>query len=218
MLSFDQFISKISDTIDKKLPGQHAHKKLQPYYASARNFTFPTNPFAKKSAVMILLFPKDGKINVVFIERPANTGVHSKQISFPGGGREKTDKNYFETALRETQEEIGIDASNIKIIGKLTKVYVAASNYLIQPIIGYINEVPVYKTNIDEVASVIELPLDYLIHSEIKEKPIRSAIGIELQAPYYDVYNKTLWGATAMITSELVDVAATVLESIETQQ
>ena len=214
MQHFDQLIAKISDNIDKQLPGFSAHKKLQPYLASAKSINIPANPFAKKSAVMVLLFPKDEKINVIYIERPANTGVHSKQISFPGGGREKNDKNYIQTAIRETYEEIGIESSKIHIVGKLSKLYVAASNYLIQPIVGYINEQPQYITSRAEVENIIEMPLDFLITSEIKEKPIRSSLGVTLQAPYYDIHGKTLWGATAMITSELVDLSAGILKEI----
>lgn len=215
MQSFEQMIAKISTNLDRKLPGTSAHKKLQPYYPSAKNLSIPTNPFAKKSAVLVLLFPKNNQINVVFIERPANTGVHSKQISFPGGGREKNDKNYTATALRETYEEIGIEASKIQVLGKLSKLYVVASNYLIQPIVGFINKVPTYRISKNEVDNIIEMPLVDLIQAEIMEKPIHSAMGITLQAPYYDLEGRTLWGATAMITSELVDLSTDILKNIE---
>ena len=117
MQSFEQMIAKISTNLDRKLPGTSAHKKLQPYYPSAKNLSIPTNPFAKKSAVLVLLFPKNNQINVVFIERPANTGVHSKQIAFPGGKVEKADTSYLDTALRETKEETNIDIIEAEVLG-----------------------------------------------------------------------------------------------------
>jgi len=210
MHSFDEIISKVSISIEQnELPGMVAHKLMQPYYANAKNFNIPTNPFAKKSAVLILIFQKNNEPHILFIERPANTGVHSGQISFPGGKYEKTDKNYIATALRETYEEVGLAPENINILGKMSQVYVVASNFIIQPVLGFMQETPKYKPN-EEVENILEVPLSYLHQASVQEKPIKSAIGVVLQAPYILIENKTLWGVTAMITSELIQITKSI--------
>ncbi|QQR99066.1 MAG: CoA pyrophosphatase [Sphingobacteriales bacterium] len=205
-MHFNQILAKISTTIESnKLPGVLAHQIMQPYYSNAKNFTIPTNPLAKKSAVLILVFKKEDEPYVLFIERPENTGVHSGQISFPGGKVEPSDINYIDTALRETEEEVGIQRSEIEVLGSMSKVFVAASNFIIYPIVGYMQQPPNYITNV-EVKRVLEVPLAYLQQAKIEEKPIKSGIGIVLQAPYITIEDKILWGATAMITSELIHI------------
>lgn len=206
MTNFDKLLIQISNQIDRQeLPGQLAHKIMQPYYANAKSITIPTNPLAKKSAVLILVFLKKNEPYVLFIERPENTGVHSGQISFPGGKVEPNDKDFIDTALREAEEEVGIHRNQIKILGAISKVYVAASNFLIFPIVGYMHTQPIYQTN-EEVKRILEVPLAFLHQAKIEEKPIPSAMGITLQAPYIAIENNILWGATAMIVSEFIHI------------
>lgn len=206
MQSFDQLVANISTKLDNQnLPGRLAHQLMQPYYIHAKRMNFPINPLAKKSAVLILIFQKNNEPHVLFIERPENTGVHSGQISFPGGKFEQADIDYTTTALRETEEEVGINRTEIEILGSISKVYVAASNFMIYPIVGYMSKQPKYITN-EEVKSVLEVPLSFLHDAKIEEKPIQSALGIILQAPYIAIEDKILWGATAMITSELIHI------------
>jgi hypothetical protein len=111
--------------------------------------------------------------------------------------------------LRETYEEVGLAPEKINILGKMSQVYVAASNFIIQPILGFMQETPKYKPN-EEVEDILEVPLSYLHQASVQEKPIKSAIGVVLQAPYILIENKTLWGATAMITSELIQITKSI--------
>jgi 8-oxo-dGTP pyrophosphatase MutT (NUDIX family) len=167
----------------------------------------PSSPFARESAVMALLYPKEDQPSILLIERNVYTGAHSGQISLPGGKLEKNE-TYQEAAIRETMEEVGVKNSEFQIIGELSKIYVAASNFNIQPFVA-ISDSPL--TNLSRQqrsgSSIRDsFRMCFFDMKLRKEKLIKSAMGMELMAPYFDVNNKTLWGATAMILSELVEI------------
>ena len=167
-----------------------------------------TPPLARKSAVLILLFPDHGKLKTVLIKRSEYDGVHSGQVSFPGGKFENTDSNFEATALRETNEEIGVDPVNIEIIGQLTDFYIPPSNFLVKVFVGYTTNKPEYIPDSKEVQSVVEVDLDEFYHAgNISEKEFFSTSRREkIIAPCYSIKGLEIWGATAMMLSELLDV------------
>lgn len=166
------------------------------------NFTNKENP--KPGAVLILLYPESGAYYFPLIQRPAYEGVHSGQIALPGGKSERYDRNLYDTALRETEEEIGVPREDIRVIGALSQFYVAASNYEVLPVIGYIREKPVFVPDHVEVDEVIIGSVDRLTDRKYhKEKEMRVR-GFPLTTPYFDMQEKVVWGATAMMLSELV--------------
>lgn len=203
---FSEVALALEKQLRQPLPGYLAQCKMRPYLPSMPDLDFPTLPFAKESAVMALLYPVENKPNILLIERTVYTGAHSGQISLPGGKVEKNE-TYQEAAIRETMEEVGVENSNFEIVGELSKIYVAASNFNIQPIVAISDHpVKIYPDS-REVAQVLEIPLEVFFDlKRRKEKLIKSAMGMELMAPYFDINNKTLWGATAMILSELVEI------------
>ncbi|MDX2415053.1 MAG: CoA pyrophosphatase [Bacteroidales bacterium] len=159
---------------------------------------------SRLAAVMILLYPKDGKVMCLFMQRPQYDGVHSGQISFPGGKMEDSDKNLTQTAVRETCEETGVCGKDISIIGKLTALFIPVSNIEVSPVVAYMNSEPVFTPNDEEVVSLIEAPLEFFLDpSIIKEKPmlVRDE---QLNVKYYDFEGSVIWGATAMILNELL--------------
>ncbi|HRB93166.1 MAG TPA: CoA pyrophosphatase [Chitinophagales bacterium] len=161
-------------------------------------------PNPKRGAVMSLIYPIQSVPHILFIERPIYKGVHSGQIAFPGGKIEQSDASILAAALRETHEEVGVLQNEIEVVGPLTSVYVLASNFMVFPFVGILDSAPQFILEKKEVANIMEVPLSYFLEPGIiKEKPIKSAIGFTLMAPYYDLYGKTLWGATAMMVSEL---------------
>lgn len=204
---FDRFSEDLMRAFTQPLPGKVAHETLKPYLKINKSLDAPKLPNTKEGAVMSLIYPVNNIPHILFIERPVYNGVHSGQIAFPGGKIEKSDSSYLDAALRETHEEIGLPAQQIKVVGALSEVYVLASNFMVYPYVGLLDEIPSLILEEKEVASTFEIPLYRFFEPDIlKEKTIKNALGFTLMAPYYDLDGKTLWGATAMMVSELCTI------------
>ena len=182
-IQYDQSIfDALKDRLCKPLPGREVQYKMSAYHHGKGNINFNFEFEPKESSVLITLFLKNGHICFPLIQRPQYSGIHSGQIGLPGG---KVDK--IDTALRETEEEIGISSSNIIVLGRLTELYVQASHYNVVPIVGYLPYVPEYHPDPKEVSRVIEGRVNDLIN---------------VTAPYFDLNHEIIWGATAMILNE----------------
>lgn len=147
---------------------------------------------------------------MVFIERRSNNpnDRHSGQISFPGGKYEQEDVNYEATALRETEEEVGVDQGKIEILGSLTDLYIPVSNFQVFPYVGMTEETPEFELQTSEVSSILEVPFEQLTDPGIvgvKDLKIGSHLTLK-GVPYFDVQEHVVWGATAMMLSELLEV------------
>lgn len=193
----------IRSALKGNLPGEMAHGSMmsynRPIAAEARQFETPP----KESAVMMLLFYSENELQTTFMLRPQNQGVHSGQLSFPGGKRE-IGESLLETAFRETTEEVGITDQEIEILGELSEVYIPPSNFLVQPYVGFIDHVPSFTPNPSEVEEIITFPLSKLFAPETighKEVTIAKS-NKKLTVPYFDIHGAALWGATAMIVAE----------------
>lgn len=189
-----------------ELPGIPAQEKMAPYLRAELMAEFEVQTY-KKSAVLILLYPDgDGNARVVFTKRNVYEGVHSGQISFPGGKFEDGDINVIQTAIRETEEEIGVRLENKKVLGRLSTVKVPVSGFEIFPVVGYVNEIPTFIPDKTEVKQILEIPMESLftMNTDIDVFPGSSAM--KIKAPYYPIENEKLWGASAMITAEFLEV------------
>lgn len=187
------------------LPGAKAQQLMSP----SIRFTghqIPDAKRAKNSSVFILLFQKKGEWYIPFIQRPVYNGVHSGQVSLPGGKAEKSDKDLIETAFRETEEEIGIKRESIHHIGTLTTLYIPNSNFMVYPQVGIIHSKPAFQINQREVEALFEAPLIKLLHPSSIKRFKRQINNIEVDAPYFCVDRYEIWGATAMIISEFLQV------------
>ncbi|HMP30624.1 MAG TPA: CoA pyrophosphatase, partial [Saprospiraceae bacterium] len=133
---------------------------------------------------------------------------HSAQISFPGGKLEDSDYSHSDCALRETHEEVGIDPSSVGIIGELSSIFVVASNFMVYPFVGFTSSEPNFEPDTDEVEYIIEVPLEQLLENKyIKRKSITVSNGTLIDnVPYFNFSGEVVWGATAMILSELKDI------------
>lgn len=162
---------------------------------------------ARASGVLLLLFPKGDEVCLLFIRRTEDGQAHSGQISFPGGKQEPTDADLRVTALREANEEAGILSEDVDLLGTLTPLYIPISNFMVYPVVGYSLRPPVYQLSEQEVAAVLEIPLRLLFNAEHKiittVRP-SSRPQMQLTVPAYRLPDGSIvWGATAMILSEL---------------
>jgi hypothetical protein len=151
--------------------------------------------------------------------RPRYPGVHSGQISLPGGKVEPTDQDLAETALRESKEEIGVNPENIRLLGNLTNLYIPPSNFMVTPFVGYQSVRPVFKPDPSEVAEIIEVSLDsFLDNSIIRQKRMKLALGLTMKVPAYCIGSHVIWGATAMILSEFRVIIEEIKQEITGQR
>ncbi len=200
------FIDNLRRRLLEPLPGDDAHQKMKARRSNGAPIIFPPPKDPKRGAVLILLYKKKTRWHFPIIRRSEYDGVHGGQIGLPGGKVEKSDKGLDFTALREAHEEIGIILEDVEVLGSLSSFFVGASNYQVLPVVGKIDYVPTFFPDGMEVAEVIEVPIDdFLNESNRKEKEIEVR-GYSIIAPYFDVKSQFIWGATAMMLSELVTI------------
>lgn len=211
MENFREFIEKIKKALQLPLPGKIAQQKMLPLSTDPAREQGAINSATKQGSVLILLYPKLEKIWFPLMQRPDYNGVHGGQISLPGGKKEKQDKDFIATAIRETEEEIGVPASQISVVGVLSELYVSASNFTVLPVVGYCNTEPMFIPNPYEVKEVIEFSTELLLakgQASIKEISVGE---YKIKTPFFAVKDKVVWGATAMILSEF----QAILEQVE---
>jgi 8-oxo-dGTP pyrophosphatase MutT (NUDIX family) len=160
----------------------------------------------KKAAVLILLYPNGKSLYTVFIRRSEYRGMHSGQISFPGGKMEKSDSDINITALREAEEEIGINRNIVDILGHLSQLLIPISNMLVLPVIGYAPEKPVFSPQRGEVDALIETPIEEFLLPGVVQDKIETILFRKVAVPFYNINGNHIWGATAMIISEFTEL------------
>lgn len=201
----ENFARELQKEIGYGLPGIDAQKLMAPEFKIDERFLEESSISARPGAVLILFYPDEDGIRFPLIQRPTYNGAHSGQIALPGGKREPEDENLTATALRETEEEIGVDRNSIRIIGALTPLFIPASNFKILPVAGYTAFKPDFVPDAFEVQSVITANVRELLDTpEPLKRMIRISSGLKINAPYYRVLDHMVWGATAMILSELL--------------
>lgn len=199
-----EHIDWLKERLKQPLPGTEAQALMA---FGKRRTQLVAPPEARDSAVMGLFFPKEQTLNLLLIKRVEDGKAHGGQISFPGGRKDPEDIDLQTTALRETFEEVGIQPNAIEVIGELSPLYIPVSNSKVHPFVGYTEHRPDYIISVDEVQYVLEVPVQTLFDPAIKMmREIRPSSHPELliKAPAYQPDDThTIWGATAMILSEL---------------
>jgi 8-oxo-dGTP pyrophosphatase MutT (NUDIX family) len=212
-MDFQEFLKYVPKFLEVILPAQEAHFKMVPFERLESLINQNLASFKPKTAaVMMLLYPKNGKTHLVLIVRNSYEGIHSAQIALPGGKFEINDENYLNTALRETHEEIGIHPENIQIIRAFTQLYIQASNFLVYPFLGFCQDEVNFIPDQTEVAQIIELPIaDFLKDDMIVNATMSTSYAKNIEIPAFKINEHIVWGATAMMLSELKEVLKKVL-------
>jgi 8-oxo-dGTP pyrophosphatase MutT (NUDIX family) len=207
-MRLSEIYGKITKSIPDNLPGFDAQLKMSPPFRG--NFEpdkiFQYNPMS--SAVLILLYPKQNDTHLVFIERMKDGRAHSGQIAFPGGKKDESDTSLVETALREAEEEIGIERNKVEVVGELSSLYVPVSNFIIQPVVAICESELCFVPQPTEVRGLIEAPLQkFEQRQNVVEITIENKMPTySMKVPAFKVYDHFIWGATAMIMSEFLEI------------
>lgn len=197
---YNEFIVKMRERFQYPVPGNLAQELMAPSY----RYDFPSDPKSERqSGVLVLFYPKDEKVYFVLMERGSWLRMHSGQISLPGGKMEKADASYYETALRETNEELGVKIEDIHYLGALTPLFIPVSNFMVHPFVAFAKTPLEFVANKSEVAKIIEVSLEDLLNDACRKEECWKEKGKLYVRPYYEISEVDVWGATAMILSEL---------------
>ena len=204
---FEDLIGNLTNSKEGELPGIETQIKMSPANRKAADRLKPNGDDFKESAVLINLYPNDdGDAMMCLIKRVAYEGVHSDQVSLPGG-RKEVGESLQETALREANEEVGILPNKVNIIRPLSSLFIPPSKFMVYPYLGYTESRPEFELDPREVANLIEIGVSDLFKEErkgIKKVPI--ANGLKITTPVYNLKNDFIWGATAMILREFEEL------------
>jgi len=204
-MEYSRFISLLPQLQTIELPGIEAQLLAVPPERSelmkAIDFS-SLNP--KKAAVTILLYPKQQQMHLVLIQRNTYAGVHSAQIAFPGGKIEATDESAAAAALRETEEEIGVAAHQLQVIRAFTELYIPPSNFMVYPFLAFADAPLQFLPDPKEVSQLIEISLhDFITACPIQLQTRATSYNPEIEVPCFIIQGHEVWGATAMVLSEL---------------
>jgi 8-oxo-dGTP pyrophosphatase MutT (NUDIX family) len=202
-MNFDHFLNDLRARLQRPLPGHSAHDllKAEPigHWRPKLDHSTPPRP----GAVLILLYPEAGIVKFPLIRRATYAGTHSGQISWPGGKAE-AGETIIETALREAEEEIGVDRHQAEVLGTLTELFVIASNFTVTPVVAAMHGPIVFRPDPRETAGIIYGDLFDLLREEaVLKKEILAGGQYRMMAPHFEVEGEVVWGATAMMLNEL---------------
>lgn len=214
IMNFDTFLKTVSKIENIELPGESSQVKMSPPFRLELMELYRESMKTSKKAGVLVLFYPDGnwQTHLILILRKTYKGVHSAQVGFPGGQIETQDTSLEYAAIRETFEEIGVPEQDVRILKPLTKVYIPPSNYTVYPFLGITTKTPNFTIEEEEVEDTIEVALSHFLdEGNIISTSVTTSYKINVEVPAYRLNGHIVWGATAMMLSELKDLLKQVL-------
>ncbi|MFT3885637.1 MAG: CoA pyrophosphatase [Flavobacteriales bacterium] len=199
------WLPALGDLLQRELPGHGTFLELSGYRRPDIAEVLRRTPPPRESAVLILLYPKAGHVHTLLMLRPTYEGVHSGQVSFPGGKREPGDADLRATALREFTEETGALLDEVEVLGELSRVFIPPSNALVTPVLAWAPALGALHPDPREVQALIEEPVRELLRADLLQRTRMhvQALGRETEVPYWAIQGQVVWGATALMIAEL---------------
>jgi 8-oxo-dGTP pyrophosphatase MutT (NUDIX family) len=197
-------LEKIRAAFLRPLPGLDAQLRMAPSPRIGWDpLKFPEG--AKDGAALLLVYPHDDTLHVALTVRGSGLRNHTGQVSLPGG-RVDDGETIEQAAIREANEEIGVDPSFVELLGRLTPLHIPVSGYLLHPVVGFTSMRPAFQRAEWEVARIIEAPVSVLSNPSVVKREIRTRVvkgqSIDVDVPYFDIDGEKVWGATAMVLAE----------------
>lgn len=213
-MNFEAFLKLVSKIEQLPLPGEVSQLKMSPpFRGNLIDDHKELMKTSRKAGVMALFYPDvTAETKLILILRKTYKGVHSGQVGFPGGKHEIEDANMKITALRETEEEVGVPIKNITVIKTLTQLYIPPSHFTVHPFLGYATKTPNFVKQDSEVEDLIEVSLqDFINDSNVINTYVTTSYNDKTEVPALKLNDFIVWGATAMMLSELKDLLKQVL-------
>ena len=182
--------------------GRAAQQKMTPRPRGPRPDGLAGKP--RQGGVLLMVYPKSGQTHLTLTRRRDDLQLHAGQISFPGGRREDGESLQV-TALREAQEEVGVNPAAMMVLGELTPLYIPPTDYEVHPFVAWHDGPPTFTRQPDEVAEIIEVTLAYLLDPANRREEPWDIRGFQVEVPFYLVGRHKVWGATAMMLSEFLE-------------
>ena len=198
----------LRQALQSPLPGLSQQLAMAPPYREVPSEEWVRQQNPRLAAVLVLLCAVDSVWQVVLTKRRAYAGVHSAQVSFPGGKLEEQDADLLAAALRETEEEIGVPASLVDVIGQMTPLYIPPSNFLVHPYVGILSERVAWQLDETEVDVLLEIPLSHLLSADARVVRCIQVGTTEREVPGFLWQEHFIWGATAMMLEEFLSITS----------
>jgi len=200
---------RLKQRLSAPLPGRVAQSEFEPELSFGRHYATPPTT-ARPAAVLALLYWHAEQWHLPLTVRPATMVDHAGQVSFPGGALE-ADESSEAAALRELEEELGVGPDQVTVLGSLSPLYLFVTDFAVQPYVAFSHQRPDFVPCAREVASVMEVPVAYLLDRENRDHKVRRHGRLEFAVPHIPWREQSIWGATSMMLGELLAV----LEDLE---
>ncbi len=204
-MGVQDIIGSLKNKLAGPMPGLKAQLGMIPHPRPGNKAYFEVEDSSLKAGVLLLFYPSKDRLHLVLTRRTEEVDFHKGQISLPGG-RQERGESLEQTAMREAQEELEIDPDTIQILGRLTPLYIPPSNYCIYPVVAISERRPDFRPAAQEVAEVLEIPVEHLLDPQNVHREMWIIRGADIEVPYYFFKGHKIWGATAMVLAELIDI------------
>lgn len=211
-MTFEEFVELTPKIAKVSLPAAESHLKMSPEERRLQLLNKDYNlDAAKNAAVMMLVYPHQGKAMIALIIRNSYKGVHSSQVAFPGG-KVEADETLLKAALRETHEEIGVNPDDVNIVRAFSNIFIPPSNFNVFPFLGFCTSEPNFTPDAREVASMALFSLDEILDdNNLSMEAVTASYSTNIVVPVFKLQKTIIWGATAMMLQELKDVLKSIL-------